>query len=139
VAVPVLPLLGRLAGLPESRGRFGQRTQRAFKTSGENPALPVAVALVEPGNVISKAETSHLGTNSLEDTVAQVVLVCNRFENWQELAFSPLDLNKDSEEEALMVALSGEENTSKFLQVLESGNPIVIQIDFRGDQTNSPP
>ena len=98
----------------------------------ENPPFPVAVCLIEPGNMVNDAQAAHLAADGLKHPRAKAVPIAERAQVREELTRGVLELDKDGQEYAPMVAIAREEELGKVIQPLDSGDLIAVELDLCG-------
>ena len=80
--------------------------------------------------MIDDSHSPHLGAHGLENPVTESVFVRYRLQGGDELAFRPFNLDEDSEENALVVLVPRKKDGSQFIEVLDSGDPVVAEFDL---------
>lgn len=74
----------------------------------KDPSFPVAMALVESGNMVNDAQAAHLASDGLKHPRAKAISIAKRAQVRKELGRSVLELNKDGNENTLMHTIARE-------------------------------
>ena len=101
-----------------------------LEPSGEHPALPVSMALVEARDMVNDAESAQLGADCCECTMADGVLVRDWFQYGQKLVRRPFQFYEDGEKHALVRLVSRKQYLGKFIEPFHSGDSVVIEVYF---------
>jgi len=73
--------VGSLVGIlsaSENLDEFCNASQSLRKTIGKHPALPIAIGLVETGDMDNNAHPPHLSAHSLKHTGNEIVFITER-------------------------------------------------------------
>jgi len=72
---------GNLVGIlsvSENLGEFCNASQSLRKTIGKHQAFPIAIGLVESGDMVNNAHPPHLSAHSLKHTGNKIVFITER-------------------------------------------------------------
>jgi hypothetical protein len=122
----------------ELRCEVRQAVQGNGELVREDPAFAVTVLLVEAADMVNEAEATHLGPDGFADAPAELILVRDRFERGEKLVLGPLEFHEDRDEYLPVVPVARKEDSGQFVQVLNAGQLVVADFDFRADHARSP-
>jgi hypothetical protein len=108
--VEILSFLKGVLPIFEVLERFREFGQRTGESTGEDPSVPVAEPLVQPGDMFDQPEADSLASHCLQHPRRETVFIAKRLKVGNEQFSGVFDLYEDRHEDLLVVPVPGKED-----------------------------
>jgi len=87
--------------------------------------------LAEPRYVVDQAQPAHLSSDNLQNSSATAIPVSHPIQRLQVLAVSIFQLDENGQTELLVTFVAGEKQLRKFIEGLNTTDPVEAEFDLR--------